>query len=416
MSETAGSPPLPAPRRFFTAVLLLLVVVWGCSIYANLSFVITRKADYRYLPPFKRSVNVNRNNHLGAEYINIATALYQGEGFANPFVRKTGPTAWMPPVLPAVLAGLLWLADGDRDIVMAAVIFLQVFVLIGTGVLILLLARRTTRRVGPLAALAVFVIWLLCDFRLWFQTTHDGWIVLLVLDLLLAGLCWGRPLRRWSTAAGWGVLGGLCMLTTPIAILVWGGMTLAVAVRERAWTRLVAAGLAVAVTLAPWTVRNYLVLGRVIPVKSNLAYELYQSQCLQPDGLLQNATFAGNHPYGRDRREGQEYDRLGEAAFLDRKREQFIEAVRANPSEFLDRAVDRFLGTTLWYIPADRLSEAKRPWALGLTRLAFPVPFLGLLVLLSTAFRQRLCGAQWSAVGVYLLYLLPYIAASYYER
>jgi len=368
------------------------------------------------LPPFKRNVNLNRNNHLGAEYINIATALYQGEGFANPFVRKTGPTAWMPPVLPAILAGLLWVGDGDRDTVMAIVIFLQVLVLIGTGVLILTLVGQTTRRVGPLVALAVFVIWLLCDFRMWFQVTHDSWIVLLTLDLLLIGLSWGRPLRRWFTATGWGVFGGLCILTTPIAALVWGGMTLAVGIRERAWTRLAVAGLAAVVTLTPWTVRNYLVFDRVIPVKSNLAYELYQSQCLQPDGLLQNATFATNHPYGGHRSEGREYDTLGEMAFLDHKREQFIQAAWTNPTDFLDRATDRFLGATLWYIPTDRTSEAKRPWVLGLTRLAFPVPFLGLLVLLGTSFRERLHWAQGSVIGVYLLYLFPYIGASYYER
>jgi hypothetical protein len=411
----SGGPPLLTQRRPFAALLLLVAVVWGCSIYANLSFAITNKADYRYLPPFKRNVNGNHNGHLGAEYFNIAKALHKGEGFANPFARNTGPTAWMPPVLPGILAGLLWVCDGDRDTVMAIVIFLQVLVLIGTGVLILALAARTTRRVGPLAALAVFVTWMVCDYRMWFQMTHDGWIVLLALDLLLAGLCWGRPLRRWFTAAGWGVLGGLCMLTTPIAALVWGGMTVAVGIRGRAWRRLAVAGLAVAVTLVPWTVRNYLVFGRVIPVKSNLAYELYQSQCLQPDGLLQNATFAG-HPYGGQRAEGREYDTLGETAFLDHKREQFIDAVWTNPTEFLDRAADRFLGTTLWYIPTDRNAEAKRPWVLGLTRLAFPVPFLGLLVLLGTSFRERLHWAQWSAVGVYLLYLLPYIGASYYER
>jgi hypothetical protein len=412
VSEAPSSPPLLAQRRPFWAVFLLVVVVWGCSIYANLSFAITNKADFQYLPPFKRNANANSNRHLGAEYVNIATALYKGEGFANPFVRKTGPTAWMPPVLPFILAGLLWVCDGDRDSVMAIVIFLQVLVLIGTGVLILTLVRQTSRRAGPFLALAAFVIWMVCDFHMWFQMTHDAWIVLLMLDLLLMGLCWGRPLRRWFTASGWGVFGGLCMLTTPIAAFVWGGMTLAVGIRERAWRRLGVAGLAAVVTLLPWTVRNYLVFGRVIPVKSNLAYELYQSQCLQPDGLLQSATFANHHPYGGH----QEYDTIGETAFLDRKREQFIEAVWTNPTDFLDRTADRFLGTTLWYIPTDRNGEAKRPWVLGLTRLAFPVPFLGMLVLLGTSFRERLHWAQCCAIGVYVLYLLPYIGASYYER
>ena len=65
--------------------------------------------------------------------------------------------------------------------------------------------------------------------------------------------------------------------------------------RRRAWRRLALALAFAGLTLLPWTVRNFLVFGRVIPVKSNLAYELYQSQCLQPDGLITYRTF-DRHP------------------------------------------------------------------------------------------------------------------------
>ena len=54
--------------------------------------------------------------------------------------------------------------------------------------------------------------------------------------------------------------------------------------------------LACAVTVSPWVVRNAVVFGRFIPVKSNLAYELYQAQCLSPDGRLTNKVF-GTHPF-----------------------------------------------------------------------------------------------------------------------
>ena len=58
--------------------------------------------------------------------------------------------------------------------------------------------------------------------------------------------------------------------------------------------------------MAPWTIRNLIVFGRLIPVKSNAAYELYQSQCLQPDGLLQARAFS-THPYSYAGPERQEY-------------------------------------------------------------------------------------------------------------
>src|SRR5262249_27394471 len=149
-------------------------------------------------------------------------------------------------------------------------------------------------------------------------------------DLLIAGACWLGPLRRWQSAAGWGLFGGLCALINPVVGFVWGALSVAAGLRARAWSRLAVAALGAGLVVAPWTVRNWLVFGRLVPVKSNLPYELYQSQCLQPDGLLQAPTFL-QHSYGAATRERKEYEALGETGFAKRKRQQFWEAVRADP-------------------------------------------------------------------------------------
>jgi hypothetical protein len=345
----------------------------------------------------------------------MSRSLVAGRGFASPFKEPTGPTAWMPPLLPLLQAGLLWACDGNRNAVMAVVIVLQAGVLIVTGCLILALVRQTMRRPAYALATALFVLGLIGHFLWWFQRTHDSFLVLLALDGLVAGACWSRPLERYRTAAAWGLFGGLSALVSPVVGFAWGVLSLAVAGRLRAWSRLAVAGVVAAVVLTPWTVRNWLVFGRLIPVKSNLAYELYQSQCLQPDGLIQSKTFA-THPYTAAGRERQEYKALGETAFLDRKRQRFRQTVAADPLDFVKRMGDRFLGATLWYVPFDRSDEAKRPWLLALRRLLHPLPFLGLLVLVLTSARRPLSPAQWSVIGVYLLYLLPYVVISYYER
>jgi hypothetical protein len=397
----------------------VIVAVVACAVYANLAYAVTDKADYRFFPPFLPHVNNNGNVNLGGEYFHIAHALAAGRGFADPFGERTGPTAWQPPLLPAVLAGILWLSGGDRRAVIAVVVCLNVLVLVGTGLLVLALARQTTSRVGSRAATLVFLLVLLCHFVHCFQRTHDGWLVLLSLDLLLVGLCWWRPLERHPAGsslprcAAWGLFGGLCALVSPVVGFTWGVLSLLSMVADRAWSRLALAGLVAGLVLAPWTVRNYLIFGRLIPVKSNLAMELYQSQCLQKDGLLQ--TFKG-HPGDAGSRERQEYRALGETAYLDHKREQFLQAVRADPAEFLDRVASRFLAATVWYVSFDRAIEARQPWLLGFHRVTHPLPFLALLVLLATALRRRLDGAQWLVIGLYCLHLLPYVAASYYER
>jgi hypothetical protein len=412
--------PAAAPAATPTGIplvpaVLLAAGVLACAIYANLALAVKHKADYRFFPPFKRYVNANDNGHLGGEYFNMARSLVAGAGFAHPFDRPTGPTAWQPPVLPLILAGLLWACDGNRDAVMAVVVFLQVLILIGTGLLVLALARATTGRIALGVAAAVYFAALLFDFRLSFQTTHDYWLVLLAMDLLIAGLCWLRPLERWPTAAGWGVFGGLCTLINPIVGFSWGTLSLLTGLRGRVWPRLVLAATVAVLSLMPWAIRNYLVFGRFIPVKSNLAYELYQSQCLQPDGLIQGPTFV-LHPYGANTHERRQYVALGEIAYLDLKWEQFRQAVTADPGDFIERVGRRFRGAVLWYEPFDRPDAARRPWVLWLSRLAHPLPFLGLLVLVCSSARERLHRYQWIVIGAYLSYLLPYIGISYYER
>jgi hypothetical protein len=172
--------------------------------------------------------------------------------------------------------------------------------------------------------------------------------------------------------------------------------------------------LAAAVTLTPWTIRNYFVMGRLTPVKSNLAYELYQSQCLQPDGLLRTSTFK-SHPIA-NLEARRDYKALGEIAYLDQKGAEFRQAVSADPVDFLDRVSSRLLGGTIWYVPMESNEELKRPWAFWISRIEHPLPFVGLLVLLFAAARGPILAAQGIIMGVYAVYLMPYVVVSYYER
>jgi hypothetical protein len=185
--------------------------------------------------------------------------------------------------------------------------------------------------------------------------------------------------------------------------------------RERTWKRILVTLLAAALALTPWTLRNYLVFDRFIPVKSNLAYELFQSQCLQGDGVLDVATFKW-HPNHPGSREQLDYQKLGELAYLDCKWRLFQQAVQEHPGDFLDRVAARFLAATVWYVPFNRAREARHPWLLWTRRLTHPLPFVALVLLIVAGMRKPLPCTHWSVIRIYLLYLLPYVAVSYYER
>jgi hypothetical protein len=415
-STAGGVAGAPVP---LTAAAVIAAVVVTFVVYANLSFAVTDRTVYRFFPPFLAGVNDNANLGLGGENFHIAQALARGRGFADPFSEPTGPTAWQPPLLPGFLAGVLLATDRNPACVAAVVICLNALVLTMTGLLIVALARQTTSRVGTGAAVLVFVVALLYQFEHCFQRTHDAWLVLLSLDLLLAGLCWSRPLARRPgrfsalVYALWGLLCGLGALVSPVVGLTWAALSLVTGVRERAWFGLAVTALAAGLTLAPWTLRNYLTFGRLIPMKSNLALELYQTQCLQADGILQS--FKG-HPGDAGSPERREYRALGETAYMDRKWDQFRQAVRKDPLDFLDRVASRALCATLWYVPFNRPLEARQPWLLWFKRVLHPLPFLALLVLAGTAAARPLHRLQWIAIGIYGFQLLPYVAASYYER
>jgi hypothetical protein len=395
--------------------LAIAVVVILCSAWTSLAYTVTEPASFKYFPPFEAGRNDNASDHLGGEYFCIAKALAAGQGFANPFYEPTGPTAWMPPLLPLLHAALLWVSGGSRDVVTAAAVLFQVLALVLTGYLVVALTARFATRLGAAFAAVIYVVTIANDFHSWFQFTHDYALILLTVDALVYGLVWGQPLASRKSASAWGVFGGVCALVNPILGGVWGVLSAAPALRQRRFVPLAFAFLTAGLTLTPWTVRNLLLFGKLIPVKSNAAYELYQSQCLQADGLIRGTTFA-THPYATNGPERQEYIAIGETKFLEHKMDLFWRSVLADPLDFCDRVACRFFGVTLWYVPGHRDDVTKRPWRVLLCRVVYPLPFLGVLVLALTAFLRPWTRAESVIVGVYVLYLLPYVLVSYYDR
>jgi hypothetical protein len=405
------------------AMVIVFAAVAGMSWYATEPLRATSKVDYHDYPPFTGD-NCLDIKHLGAEYNAISIALVNGRGFADPFRARTGPTAWMPPMFSWILAGLRW--DGDNDIayVQTAVVILQDLTLVATGWLIIGLARQTRSSVW--LATVLFIGALCYYFRPNFQFVHDCWIVLGAIDVLIAGLVFVRPFERsWPVAAAWGVVGGLIALATPAVAFIWGLFWCGTAITAlwnrvrlgQPWHpgRLAAAALAAGLVVTPWIERNYQVFGRFIPIKSNVAFELYQSQCVQDDGVLHDPIWQ-SHPNWGGNAALREYAQLGEMAFMDRKWEQFRDAVRANPADFMTRMWNRFLEAMLVYVPFHTDDERRHPDRTMYARLVYPLPFVCMIGLLATAPWCRLSWAQWVVSAVYLAYLMPYVVVSFYDR
>ncbi|HEY1189105.1 MAG TPA: hypothetical protein VGE74_15735, partial [Gemmata sp.] len=396
-------------------LIVFVAIVTACSVYANMAHDITAPREFRYFPPFRSGYNRNMVDHLGAEYLSIAQAICSGRGFADPFDRETGPTAWMPPILPFLLAALWSVTDGDRDTVTNVLVVLHCAALVWTVAFALRVWWGDRPRAGAALLVCVLLLEIMANFRYAFQLTHDHFLVLAGLNGLALWAGCGRPLASRPRSFGWGLFGGVAALITPAMGLVWAALTVTWAWRERSVARAALAGVGAALALTPWAVRNYVTFGKVIPVKSNANFELYQSHCMQPDGLLQTSSFA-EHPRRAGSEQALEYDELGEAAFLARKGEQFRTALRADPGEFVYRAGDRFMAAVLWYTPRNRSGKGESEMGVWLARALHPLPWVALIVIVMTArWRPPSSGELATALAI-VAYITPYIIISYNER
>ena len=223
-----------------------------------------------------------------------ARSIAAGEGYPESLHHRGGPTALRPPAYPAVLA-LAYGARGndpppDRATFLApgyAPPAAQVEAgrveqaLIGTAIVALIGAiavQLWSARVA-LVAMAIAAVYAPL-IALGFQLYSDALFVVFELTAVAAALrARAAPAHavRWALAAG--CLAGLAWLTrtngallaVPLGLLVWTG-------RPRLRLRSLAAPAALAgaacLTVAPWTIRNALVMDAFVAVSDNSGYTL----------------------------------------------------------------------------------------------------------------------------------------------
>jgi hypothetical protein len=215
-------------------------------------------------------------------------------------------TSFRPPLYPAFLALVYFLTGVDADRFFTARL-VQAFLNAALVPLTYLLARRILPEKRPVALLAAWIVALypmLVIYPLALATENLFYILFLgtVLSLTLAVQ---TRLSRFFLLSG--LLLGLTALTRSV-ILAFGGLVLLWSffyLRERKNTVLLA--LALALTIAPWIVRNSLLYGRPMGIETAMGYTLYVSFHPQSTGTFQYGISLDLIPYLDDA----ERDRVG---------------------------------------------------------------------------------------------------------
>lgn len=160
----------------------------------------------------------------------------------------------------------------------------------------------------------------------------------------------------------------------------------------------------------PWTIRNFQVMGRFVPIKSNLAFEAYQAQCVSPNGLV-NTFSMGSHPI-RNLEVRDRYAAIGEAAFLAEAREAFLADLLSRPFVWFQKVLNRV--ESAFFRFTDLGNTSGPLWSfLGYQVLHwFPTACILRTILL---WRTQTEIARSAAI-LWLAFLLPYLLVSYYNR
>lgn len=329
--------------------------------------------------------------HMGGEAGRIARSIAEGNGFGNPLFAHTGPTSWLAPVFPYLLAGIFKIFGIYSTASAIAALSLDCLFSALTCIPIVLIGRecfgeKTARWAGWIWAWFPFAVYFSAEF-IW--PTALSTLLLSLVFLSALRLERSRGVGPWIL---FGALSGIAALTDPITMSVAPWLGAWAWLRRyrsgRAWIAPgLAAILAVSIVIAPWFIRNYQTFHRVIPLRSCLGLELYFGN----NADTWHWGPPGYHPSDSER-EWQEYQQLGETKYTDKKMQQGIAFIKAHPELYVVQSLRRvvYFWTGFWSFNRRYLAEEPAdPGNIILSTAAAVLALMGLW----KAFRLRIPAA-----------------------
>lgn len=316
----------------------------------------------------------------------VAASIASGHGFSSPFGEPTGPTAWFTPVYPYLLAGVFKIFGTYSFRSLLVMVTINCICSAFTCLPIYSIGREAfSRAVGIGAAW----FWVFQPSGVFFplQWIWDTSLTALLLALLVWASLWVRQATRLTVWAGYGALWALSAMVNPSVLSV-----LPVLLYWLIWrrpgdlgrqVRLVGAAMLVMLAgCAPWIVRNSLVFGTFVGLRSNFGLELYIG-----NNESTNDSLAWEVHPNDSLKERAVYKRMGEIAFMKEKQREAIHYIVTHPGAVARWTFKRFVHT--WTGTTDPAKDLW-PHAIPILRVfivynyAFPV-----LTLLGLFFASR---------------------------
>jgi len=358
---------------------------------------------------------------FGWEAGRIARALVTGSGYGDPFANiylaHTGPTAWLPPFYPLLLASIFRVL-GIFTAASAWVLFaIQSVFSAATALAVWSIAVRCfSRRVALWSAW----IWALYPAAMQYAVRWP-WEMTITTALFTFALALAIRMRGIGDAerdagpltGSWvlfGILWGLIALSNATLLIflpvcgLWilaGSHPLRLAIRDAVF----AAAVFLA-CIAPWTARNYAVFHRFIPLRGNFGAELYMGNGPGSTGFLMEYL----HPF-QDPIQLRRYAQLGEVRYVAERSAAARAFIAAHPGHF---AADVLRRVYFFWAGVPHPSDERWYNEIGRT-VNFALLSIAGLLGLALALRNRIPAAGLFACA-FLLLPLPYYLVTVHAR
>jgi hypothetical protein len=357
----------------------------------------------------------NEHFQFGWEMGRIARALANGYGYADPFAGHTGPTAWVPPIYPLILAGVfkvfgVYTLKSAWVILTINSIFSALTALMTWEIGARCFNLRVANWSGWLWALypaamqyAVRWVWEMTLTTLLFSGV-------LVLALRMRNIGETPSDSSGSTRGRWllfGLLWGLIGLSNSTVLLflpVCTAWIIAGSPHKLAAIRgAVLSALVFVACISPWIWRNWEVFHAFVPMRSNLGVEMWAWNNPDANGIGLGAPI---DPYPKDPR-FMAYQRMGELAYSRHQGELAKAYIRNHKGRFAQLSLERFY--FFWASPAHPVDN--KPFIEGGRELSYCFLSLSGLMGLALALKNRVPAAGLFAWAFVLLPLTYYFVS-----
>jgi hypothetical protein len=296
----------------------------------------------------QRMVPTAENVPFGYETGSIARSIAEGKGFSSPLSIETGPTIWLTPIFPYLLAGIFKIFGVYSYKSMVTIVTLDEVFSALTCIPIFFIAKRVG---GPAVGAGAAWLWAIFPYAIMLpiEWIWDTSLAALMAALILWATLAIRDSNRVKDWIGYGLLWGVGLMVNASVLAVAPFLLLWLALdlrkKGRRWVQLPAIALILmGVVCVPWTIRNYVVFHHVVVFRSNFGLELWLGNNDQVPDTWAGYLHPSDYPPEREK-----YVRMGEIKYMQLKQSEAISFMESHPRDtlrfFWRRFVDNWMGT-----------------------------------------------------------------------